>query len=176
MPTLMTQKEPVLLTVLIETSELRWFIAGISLNGEAIPLMRSAPGNLRPYVGNAFDEQVSFLRHRLSGVLQRGCDRLWGRAKKPCHVVFVADACFEHAPAELIERVAEHFVIWMTSPPVAFFISDNRFPTDKAFALRNLAGELPESYRTALDAGLPVLSAARESSNVWEEAPEKSSK
>ena len=79
----MTDKEPVLLTVLIDTSRLRWYVAGIRLDGEPLPLLRSEAGNLSPYLGIPFDDQVSFLRHRLSGVLQRGCDRLWGRQINP---------------------------------------------------------------------------------------------
>ena len=100
----MTDKEPVLLTVLIETSRLRWYVAGIGLDGEPLPLLRSEAGNLSPYLGIPFDDQVSFLRHRLSGVLQRGCDRLWGRQKKPCQIVFVADGPFVQADAELTAR------------------------------------------------------------------------
>ena len=123
----MTAKEPVLLTVLIETASLRWYVAGISLAGEALPLLKSEAGNLSPYLGVPFDEQVSFLRHRLSGVLQRGCDRLWGRQKKPCQIVFVADGPFVQASAELTARVAEHFVEWMTRPPVVFFTTARGF-------------------------------------------------
>jgi len=61
----MTAKEPVLLTVLIETASLRWYVAGIGLEGEPLPLLKSEAGNLSPYLGLPFDEQVSFLRHRL---------------------------------------------------------------------------------------------------------------
>jgi hypothetical protein len=60
----MTTKEPVLLTVLIETANLRWYVAGIGLNGEPLPLLRSEVGNLSPYLGVPLDEQVNFLRHR----------------------------------------------------------------------------------------------------------------
>jgi hypothetical protein len=116
----MTDKEPALLTVLIETAALRWYVAGIDLTGRPSPLLVSEPGNLSPYLGVPFDEQVNFLRHRLSGVLQRGCDRLWSRQQKPCQIVFVADGLFVEADAALTPRVAEHFVEWLTSPPVVF--------------------------------------------------------
>ena len=46
-----SEKAPVLLTVLVETSLLRWYVAGIELDGAAMPLIVSAPGNLSPYVG-----------------------------------------------------------------------------------------------------------------------------
>jgi len=130
----MTDKEPMLLTVLIETSCLRWYVAGIDLAGKPLPLLRSETGNLNPYLSLPFDDQVSFLRHRLSGVLQRGCDRLWGRQMKPCQIVFVADGPFVQADAELTARVAEHFVEWMTRPPVVFFTAARSFASRAAGA------------------------------------------
>jgi hypothetical protein len=167
----MATKEPVLLTVLIETAELRWSVAGISLQGEPIPLMQSEAGNLDEYIGVPFDEQTSFLRHRLSGVLQRGCDRLWGRQKKPCHIVFVTDGPFVQATDELTPHVAEHFVQWMASPPVAFFSSDKGFGPAQNLSLSKVAGDLDGPYRDSLDAGLPELLALVGDSSVWEIAP-----
>jgi hypothetical protein len=169
----MTAKEPMLLTVLIETAELRWYVAGIGLAGEALPLMKSEAGNLSPYVGVAFDEQVSFLRHRLAGALQRGCDRLWGRQKKPCHIVFVADGPFIQAPPELTPRVAEHFVEWMTSPPVVFFTRDSRPGGPEQLSLCKVAGELADSYAGPLRAGLAALLGTLEQPDAWELAPPK---
>ncbi len=169
----MTAKDPVLLVVLIETAELRWYVAGISLAGEPLPLLKSESGNLRPYVGVAFDEQVSFLRHRLSGVLQRGCDRLWARQKKPCQIVFVADGPFAQAPPELTPRVAEHFVEWMTNPPVAFYTRDPRFADRERPALCQVAGELAGAYAEPLHAGLAALVATLGDPNAWELAPPK---
>ena len=169
----MTAKEPVLLTVLIETLNLRWYVAGIGLTGEAWPLLKSEVGNLSPYIGVAFDEQVSFLRHRLSGVLQRGCDRLWGRQQKPCQIVFVADGVFAHAAPELTQRVAEHFVEWMTSPPVVFFTSENGFAIAGPWSLTRVAGDLEESPWASLHAGLPALRVALDQPDLWELAPPK---
>jgi len=169
----MTTKEPVLLTVLIETASLRWYVAGISLAGESVPLLRSEEGNLSPYLGIPFDEQVSFLRHRLSGVLQRGCDRLWGRQKKPCHIIFVADGPFAQAAPELTRRVAEHFVEWMTRPEVVFFTCASGFAAGDKLSLRIEAGELDEQLRPPLDAGLPALLAVRNQPEAWELAPTK---
>ena len=53
-----------------------------------------------------------------SGVLQRGCDRLWRREEKPRQIVFVANGLFSEATPELTQRVADHLVEWMTSPLV----------------------------------------------------------
>ena len=149
------------------------YVAGISLRGDAIPLMRSAAGNLKPYAGVSLDEQVNFLRHRLSGVLQRGCDRLWGRVMKPCQVIFVADNLFQHAEAELTQRVGDHFVAWMANPPVAFFVSENGFADKEIPRLRQIAGDLPAEYRDAFESSLPKLSALRGDARAWEDAPEK---
>jgi hypothetical protein len=169
----MASKEPVLLTVLIETADFRWYVAGIGLGGEPIPLMRSEAGNLADYIGVAFDDQTSFLRHRLSGVLQRGCDRLWGRQKKPCHIVFLADGPFVQATPELTCRVAEHFVEWMTSPPVVFFTSVEGFARGRALSLNKVAGELDGQYRQSLDAGLPALLGVMGDLAAWDLAPKK---
>ena len=169
----MAAKEPVLLTVLIETADLRWYVAGIGLAGEPLPLLKSEAGNLSPYVGVAFDEQVSFLRHRLAGALQRGCDRLWGRQKKPCHIVFVADGPFAQAPAELTPRVAEHFVEWMTSPPVVFFTRDSSSGGREPLLLRKVAGELGDPYIEPLHAGLAALLGTLGQPDLWELAPPK---
>jgi len=169
----MTDKEPMLLTVLIETSCLRWYVAGMDLAGEPLPLLRSETGNLSPYLGLPFDDQVSFLRHRLSGVLQRGCDRLWGRQMKPCQIVFVADGPFVQADTELTARVAEHFVEWMTRPPVVFFTAARSFASPEPPVLEQVAGDLDSALRMALDAGLPALWDALARPDVWELVPAK---
>src|SRR5262249_3886796 len=85
----MGTKTPVVLLVLVETARLRWFVAALGLDGQAVPLLRSEEGDLEKYRGLAFDEQVAFLRHRFCGVLQRGCDRLWARDSKACQFAFV---------------------------------------------------------------------------------------
>ena len=172
----MAAKEPVLLTVLIETTDLCWYVAGISLAGDPMPLMQSEAGNLGAYIGVAFDEQVGFLRHRLSGVLQRGCDRLWGRHKKPCHIVCVADGPFVQATPELTRRVAEHFVEWITRPPVVFFISMNGFVRGENLPLDKVAGDLDVQCRESLDIGLPALVVAMDEPDVWELTTWKSKK
>jgi hypothetical protein len=169
----MTAKEPVLLTVLIETAKLRWYVGGIGLDGAATPLVCSEPGNLKPYVGVAFDEQVNFLRHRLCGVLQRGCDRLWGRKQKPCQVVFVADGPFVEAEPELTDRVAEHFVAWMANPPVVYFVIRGGTMSAPPSQLDAVAGSLAAEWRPALETGLSHLCVARELLDAWELVPTK---
>lgn len=160
----MASREPVLLTVLIECGAHRWRAAAINHAGGVAPLACSEPGNLAPYVGQPFDDQVSFLRHRLSGVLQRGCDRLWGRDQKPCRIVLAADAPFPDAPAGLTQRVADHFVEWMTSPPVVFLLLN-----DQGGSYETLAGGWAEGDRAAFDAGLVELLASGEREEVWEQ-------
>lgn len=169
----METKEPVLLVVLIETGEFRWWVAGISLNGETWPLLRSDRGNLRTYVVLPFDEQVSFLRHRMCGVLQRGSDRLWGLSKKPCQIVFIADANFPEADPELTMRLAEHFVLWMASPPVAYFLSPAGLASEWLPPLSNVAGELAEANMSALRAGWPKLIEQMRDLANWELALNK---
>ena len=171
----MTNKEPVLLTVLVETGKRRWFVAGIALDGQTVPLMCSEAGNLDPYIGVVFDEQVNFLRHRLCGVLQRGFDRLWGRQMKPRQIAFVVDADFEKANPELTQRVADHFVEWMSSPPVVFFSSANGFPKNEIPTLNKLAGNLDDAGRKALETGLPRLIAALEDGDLWKVAQDSPS-
>jgi hypothetical protein len=169
----MTEKEPVLLIVLIETARLRWYVAGMNLKSRAFPLLRSEEDNLDSYLGLPFDEQVSFLRHRLSGVLQRGCDRLWGRQMKPCQIVFLADGPFTQAAPELTTRVAEHFVQWMTRPPVVYCICQQGFGDGATPALKQVAGEIDSQYLRSLSDGLPELLDRLPEVDVWELSPTK---
>ncbi len=169
----MNDRVPALLTVLVETGTRRWFVAGITLDGQPIPLVCSEAGNLDPYVGAGPDEQLNFLRHRLSGVLQRGCDRLWGRSLKPCHIVFVVDADFEPGNPALTRHVAQHFVTWMSQPPVVFYASRHGFRPGGPLALDPLAGALDEAGQHVLLTGLPQLFAAAAEADRWELAPSK---
>src|SRR5258708_35055651 len=119
----MDSKTPVVLIVLVDAARLRWLVAALGLDGALVPLLRSEDGDLATYQGLPFDEQVSFLRHRFCGVLQRGCDRLWPAGKKACHFVFLFDGILPGATEELIQQTAEHFVEWMLNPPVVVFAS-----------------------------------------------------
>jgi hypothetical protein len=169
----MASKEPVLLTVLIETGQFRWYVAGVALDGGVAPLICSEAGNLLPYRGVPLDEQVNFLRHRLSGVLQRGCDRVWGRQQKPCQIVFVADGPFVDAAPELARGVGEHFVAWMANPPVVYFESRGGFLSELSPTLVPIAGDANPVHHRALEIGLPRLFAALQQVEAWELIPPK---
>jgi hypothetical protein len=163
-----TTKEPVLLVVLVEMQHLRWNAAGISLNGTVIPLLRSDDRNLDAYLGKSLDEQVSFLRHRFCGVLQRATDRLWGREQKPCQIVFVLDGFFPEAATELTQQVAVHLADWLTRPPVAFLLHRGPIAPDDDMATNRLAGDIPEAHIRTMTESLPQLVAAREDASQWE--------
>ncbi|PAY17980.1 hypothetical protein CKO51_18400 [Rhodopirellula sp. SM50] len=169
----MTDKEPVLLTVLIESVTRRWSVAGITSDGRGVPLMCTEPGDFDAVVGQTLDEQASYLRHRLSGVLQRGCDRLWGRQMKPRHIVFVADEPLRRSHPDLTQRVAEHFVEWMTSPPVAFFICTDGWSGDAELTLDTVAGELDPTDQEILTKALPTLIQTLQDREAWEFAASK---
>lgn len=166
----MPDKTPVLLTVYLETATNRWFVAGIDLQGDMTPLLVSEPGNLDPYRGVEFDEQVSFLRHRLSGVLQRGCDRLWGRGLKPCQIVFVLDGPFRDAAPQLAQRLGEHMAEWMTKPPVVFLTVPSGQP-QATTPPHTLAGELTPSHLAPWQQGWPQLWQAAQQLTPWELIP-----
>lgn len=164
----MVARQPVTLAVLIECETYRWHVAGIDQHGCVTPLVCSEPGDLSEYVGQELDEQVIFLRHRLSGALQGGCDRLWGREEKPCQIVLAADRLFPDAAPELTQRVADHFVEWMTSPPVVFLVLSGESPR-----YQQLAGDWAAESRGAFETGLADLLAARSQEQYWELIPTK---
>jgi hypothetical protein len=168
----MPTKEPVLLLVLVETARLRWLVAGVGLDGTAFPLLRSEDGDLSAYRGVGFDEQVSFLRHRFCGVLQRGCDRLHARDKKACQFVLVFEGLLPDEHGELTQAVAEHFVQWMLNPPVALFTSGNGFGPAPP-ELNRVAGELTPELERLLHSRLGELLAARADEGRWELSQKK---
>ena len=166
----MKTKEPVLLTILIDTARMRWLAGGIGFDKNVFPLLASQDDDLAGYRSMEFDEQASFLRHRFCGALQRGCDRLWGLQKKACQFVFLTDKMFPDASAELTARVSDHLVQWMTNPPVTFFVIGDSFDT-RPVELKTLAGELSEEYAEALTLGLPSLLDAADRTDEWEQVP-----
>lgn len=165
----MSERKPVLLAVAIQSANHRWHAAGIDDHGKAIPLICSEPGNLASYVGQPLDEQVSFLRHRLAGVLQRACDRLWSRDLKPNLIVVATDGPFPDASAELTQRVADHFVEWMTRPPVVFVLLGGGAAAEH----QTVAGDWPADRRAAFELGWDDLAAARSNPQLWELVPTK---
>ena len=163
----MDEKTPVLLVVLVQTSRLCWFVAAIDPDGRAAPLLRSQVGDLEKYRGLDFDGQVTFLRHRFCGVLQRGCDRLWGRGSKACQFAFVFEAPLPEPTGTLTEAVAEHFVQWLLNPPAAVLVSADGFDTP-APRLDKLAGTIDAPLEDLLRSRLGVLLAARADEGQWE--------
>ncbi len=167
----MNDKEPVLLTIVIETARMRWLAGGIGLDQNVFPLLESYDDDLAGYFDLAFDEQVSFLRHRFCGALQRGCDRLWGIRKKACQFLFLTDKAFPHAPPELTERIAEHLVQWMSNPPVIFFSVAGGSWTTRPIEITSIAGDISPAYFDALQLGLPSLLDAVSQADRWERVP-----
>lgn len=165
----MEAKTPVVLLVLVETARLRWFVAALGLDGQAVPLLRSEVGDLDKYLGLAFDEQVAFLRHRFCGVLQRGCDRLWARSSKACQFAIVFEGLIPEATGGLTQAVAEHYAVWMLNPPVAVFNRTGDPPRLELLA-GQLAGPLEELVQSQIDGLLTV----RDEEGVWELSHQKS--
>jgi hypothetical protein len=159
----MDTKTPVVLVVLVESQRQRWLVAALDLDGTLVPLLRSEEGDLSLYQGLPFDEQVSFLRHRFCGVLQRGCDRLWPVGKKACQFVFLFDGVLPGTTEELIPVVAEHFVLWMLNPPVVVFTINRPGPT----RLHQLAGSIDRNLEVVVQETLASLVAAADDSDRW---------
>ena len=167
----MAEKEPVLLTILIDTRRMRWLAGGIGFDKQVFPLLASQDDDLAGYRSMEFDEQASFLRHRFCGALQRGCDRLWGLRKKAFQFVFLTDSVFPGAPDELTDRIADHLAQWMTNPPVVFFSSEAGSFDVSPVAVTRLAGDISAELSTAFDAGLPALLEAATQTDQWEQVP-----
>ena len=113
-----TPKKLVILAAQFDLVACRWSVASIDDDGVVDPLVQSLPNDLVNYRSGTFDERLSFLRHRIAGVLQRGTDRLWGLQRKA--ELFAIEFATESVAidGELIRRVAEHFCMWMVKPPV----------------------------------------------------------
>jgi hypothetical protein len=157
----MEPKTPTLLLILVETAQLRWFAAGIGLDGTTSPLICSEAGDLEKYRGLDFDDQVSFLRHRFCGVLQRGCDRLWARNLKACQFVFVFEERLPEPTGKLTQTLAGHFAEWLLKPPVAVFAPDGT-------QLEKLAGTIDGPLEALFKAHLSELLVAQGNPSVWE--------
>ncbi len=169
----MQSKAPVLLVLLIDSDLLRWFVGAIDLQGAIHPLLCSEVGDLSPYQGEDFDNQVSFLRHRMSGVLQRGFDRVWARNLKPRQILILFSDNLPDTTSELTQRVANHFVEWMMSPSVVVFASHTGLRSLEGGALTPLAGTLDESFQSLVQGGVMELCRATGQSDLWEVSPRK---
>jgi hypothetical protein len=170
---MMEEKPAVMLLVLVETVRLRWFVASVGLDGLSVPLLRSEEGDLEKYRGLDFDEQVSFLRHRLCGVLQRGCDRIWARGCRARQFVILFEGLLPDPTQRLTQVVAEHFTQWMLNPPVVVFNRVAGIEPGEVPQLECLAGHLDPPLEELLLAGLGELQTARQDIALWELAPKK---
>ncbi len=164
----MSERETVILVVLIDTDLLGWHVGCITSKNVAMPLMRSENGNLDEYRGLELDEQVSFLRHRLAGVLQRGCDRLCGIQMKASCFVVIANGRYPDAGEELSQQVANHFVEWMLSPPITFLQAPLGFRPMQKVPLEVVAGEISLSLQESLESGLVEFVGLLEEPDRWE--------
>ena len=162
------EKTPSLLAVVIKSSLQQWFVAGIDMDGTVEPLVRSEPGNLDQYVGQGEDEQLSFLRHRLSGAMQRGCDRLWARNAKAARIVLIADHDLPDSDAALLPRLADHFHTWMTRPPVSFYRGHGDSTIEDLESLECLVGQPDAEQAVPLRQALPQLCQRMADSDCWE--------
>ncbi|WP_153556502.1 hypothetical protein [Roseimaritima sediminicola] len=171
----MTDRQPASLIVLLETDRQQWFAGAAGPDGPPLPLMCSDPGNLDQYVGEDFDRQLSFLRHRLAGVLQRGHDRLYARQLKAAHFLFVADGDFPDADPRLTQALAEHFVQWMIKPPVGYARAPDDFAIRQADDLHLVAGELPARAALDLPDAVRQLAQLRSEEGAWELIPRPAS-
>jgi len=163
-----TDRDPACLIVFIETERLRWNVAAIDQTGLAIPLLQSAPGDLKGYIGLEFDAQISFLRHRLASALQRGCDRMYVKQLKAVHFLLIADARFPNAADGITERLAEHFVQWMLNPPATFLIWNGGLNNKNQLGFERIDGDLPDPISAVVAAAMTCLTSQFDEPEKWE--------
>lgn len=170
----MSDRAPAYLVVFVETAAMRWHVAAIDQAGRPLPLLQSEAGDLNEYRGQPSDEQVSFLRHRLAGALQRGCERLYFRKMKAAHFLIFVDAPLPHTDDGVTQRLAEHFVQWMVNPPATFLTLAPPAESAAPSAVRLVAGELPASIElpapieSLLDDAIAELATAFDKPECWE--------
>lgn len=167
----MDSKAPTILIVLVETAKLRWFVAGLGLDGSLAPLICSDDNDLSPYWGIDFDEQLAFLRHRFCGVMQRGCFRLWAQQKKACQFIYLFEGLLpessDREAGSLTRGIAEHMVEWLMNPPVAVLAQTASGRLDQ------LAGQMEAAQETLVRDRLGQLDALRSDPTAWEVVRQK---
>jgi|SRR5690348_1575912 hypothetical protein len=163
----METKEPVVLAVLVESARLCWFVASVGRGGAVAPLLRSAEGDLATCRGLDFDDQVSFLRHRFCGVLQRGCDRLWPAGKRAGQFAFLFDGHLPGTDRELTRRVSDHFAEWLLNPPAVVFTREGNAGS-AAPAWVRLAGTIEPPFENDLRTALAPLLDLAADPDAWE--------
>lgn len=166
----MEAKEPVILTVMVDAGRQRWLLASTRLDGTVTPLLRSEDGDLTACQGLGFDDQVSFLRHRLCGVFQRGHDKVWPVGQKACQFVALFVGALPGASPELTPRIAEHFALWMLNPRVVAYATE---PGPGVPDLHRLAGTIEPDRDAAFRAGLERLLTVAGDPAAWEVSTRK---
>jgi hypothetical protein len=163
-----TQKEPVTLAAHLNLFNGTWSVASVNRSFEIAPLVQSHPHDLDPWCTGPFDNQVTFLRHRIAGLLQRGSDRLWGRQQKA--QLFTIDYFFEEdeASLEVITSVAHHFCTWMLKPPVVCL----RLDADGA--LNCIASNTSHDEFSDIASALQEIRTQADQPGLWELAPPSS--
>ncbi len=164
----MSERQPVLLVVLVETQLFRWQVAALQADTAAVPLLRSEMLDLDQYRELDFDAQVSYLRHRIAGILQRGCDRLYAREMKAHHFILVADGPCVGAADGVTKRFAENLVDWMMNPPLTYLIAPAGFILSKSDDFEIVAGELSSSNNALLRRELLGLMTMTSDADQWE--------
>ena len=164
----MERKGKFMLVIVVETARLRWFVAAVGVDGRVIPLLRSDIGDLEKYQDITFDEQITFLRHRLCGILQRGCDQIWGMDGKACQFVILFEGLLVESTGRLTQAVGNHLTEWILNPPLAVFNLAGDSRAMQSIRLENLAGHMDPSLEQVLRAHLGQLQDACRDLNAWE--------
>jgi len=158
----MTEKERVILAAQFDLVACRWSMASIDNQGTVVPLIQSVIGDLAAHRSGTFDERTSFLRHRIAGALQRGSDRLWGRSQKAELFAIEFSPQDVNHDAELIQRVAEHFCVWMVKPPVICL------QTESHDGSSILAMNTESADQSRINTGLSTMRPLTSQSDLWE--------
>lgn len=165
------EKSPALLAVVILTEPKQWFVAGLTDHDAVLPLVCSEEGNLDDYVGLHGDEQLSFLRHRIAGAIQRGFDRLFARQAKAQRIILIVDNDFPDADATLLDRLAEHFHTWMARPPVSCYRGQGFSGATDFDTLDCVIGRPNEADEAQLRTSMAVLVQMTGEPEHWERIP-----
>ncbi len=85
--------------------------------------------------------------------------------------MFVIDRNFPDGPPELTDRIADHLVQWMVSPPAVFYSVNGGTFNDANLKTTLMAGELPAELTECLAKGLPLLRDEATRPGNWERVP-----
>ena len=166
-----TSKTPALLVVVIRTSAKQWFVAGSTECDPLLPLVCSEPGNLGEYVDLPPDDQLSFMRHRIAGAIQRGFDRLYAKDAKTQQIILFIDDEFPNASPNLLQRVGDHFAAWMTRPAVCCYRGTGVKRSTSVEQLTRISGLMERLWTEQFEKSLPHLTDALDVEEIWEHVP-----